>query len=393
VGVPGVTAEPLTEGLRPRDGDQRAPGPPARELLVRCVLLCLAARVVLQVIATVAVERHGGAGLDRFSAVWSAWDAPHYLRLAEVGYQPAGTPGDDPFFVVFFPGYPAAVAVAHLLVPDLVVAGLTVSFAATVAACYLLHRLVCSQTDESTADRAVLLLLAFPTAFFLFAPYTESLFLVGALGAVHAARTSRWWLAAAAGAVGSGTRIVGVAIAPALAWDAVRQPATARQRMVRLVCSGLTATGLLIYLTINQMVYDDPFHFLDVQREHWFQERVWPWVPVRDAVNALQDGTTGDLKFIMISRLIAVVVILAVLLLGVRSLTVGDQVFAWIVFLVTMSASWLLSLPRYALAIYPLFIVAAQRTADRRALVPVLGLSTCLQAWLFYRYASGRFTY
>lgn len=365
----------------------------SRDLLLRCALLCLIARIALQVVGMISVRHHDGDAWDRFNGMWSAWDAPHYLRLAEVGYQPVGTPGDDSFFVVFFPAYPALVHLVHYVITDLVLAGLTTSFLASVGACYLLHRVVCLHHDRPTADRAVLLLLAAPTAFFLFAPYTESLFLVGALGAVYAARTGRWPVAAAAGILASGTRVVGVAVAPALAATALRETGPAGAKVRRLLWCAASGGGLAVYLMINQIVYDDPLHFLDVQREHWFQERVWPWVPIRDAVNSLQDGVTGDLKFIMISRLVAAAVVVLLLLAGVRRLPLGDQLFAWIAFGITMCASWLLSLPRYALVLYPLFIIGARLTASRRVFFPSMAVCVTLQGWLFYRYASGRFTY
>ena len=379
---------PAVTGPRVMGG---APSP--RELLARCVLLCLAARVVLQAVGMVSVSRSGDSPWDRFFTLWSAWDAPHYLRLAEVGYRGEGAPGDDPLFIVFFPGYPAAVSVVHVVIRDLVLAGLTVSVAAAVAASYLLHRVVSLHSDRATADRAVALLLASPTAFFLFAPFTESLFLVGALGAVYAARTGRWPAAAAAGVLASGTRVVGVVVAPALAYQALRDPAPLAAKVRRLVWCVLSTAGVAVYLGINQMVHDDPLQFLDVQREHWFQYRVWPWVPVRDAWNGLADGASGDLKFILVSRLVAVAVIASLVVLGARRLPRGDLVFVGLAFLVTMSASWLISLPRYALALYPLFVIGAQRTSSRRVFVPVVVGCVALQGWLFSRYASGRFTY
>ncbi|GAA0613361.1 hypothetical protein GCM10009547_14070 [Sporichthya brevicatena] len=377
------------EGLR----DRTTAAPGVRELLLRCTLLCLAARTVLQVIGVVSVDRHGGDGVGNFFTLWSAWDAPHYLRLAEVGYRPEGSGGDDPLFIVFFPGYPAAVAVVHVVVRDLVLAGLTVSFAAAVAACYLLHRVTFDYAGRAAADRAVLLLLASPTAFFLFAPYTESLFLVGALGAAHALRSGRWPLAAAAGALATGTRVVGVAVPAAMAFRALRAGGPPGVRWRRLAWSATGGAGLLVYLSINQIVHGSPFHFLDVQREHWHQERVWPWVPISDAVEGLTTEGNGYLQFVLVSRLVAAAVVVLLLALGARALRADDLLYTVVAFGITMSAAWLISLPRYALVLWPLFVVLALRTSSRRVLAPVLAGSVLVQGWLFYRYAGGQFTY
>ncbi len=52
----------------------------------------------------------------------------------------------------------------------------------------------CSSSGERAATAAVWLLATFPTAFFLTAVYSESLFLALCVGSVYAARTDRWWL-------------------------------------------------------------------------------------------------------------------------------------------------------------------------------------------------------
>ena len=58
-----------------------------------------------------------------------------------------------------------------------------------------------------------------------------------------------------------------------------------------------------------------------------------------------------------------------------------------------LSSVWLLSLPRYVLVLYPLFIVGAQLTARRRVFVPVVGVCVVVQAWWFWRYAGGRWAF
>lgn len=187
----------------------------------------------------------------------------------------------------------------------------------------------------------MILLLAAPTAYFLSAPYPEALVLCAVLAAVHAARTGRWARAGIAGA----SRVVGFALCP--------------------------------LLVLNQVGYGTPLQFVHVQKDRWNQGLAWPWVPIRDALNALDDGVDGDLRFIMWTRLATIAVRAPLLFSAWRRLPKADLAYAWVAFLLVMSSVWLLSLPRSVLVLYPLFIVGAQLTERRRVFVPVVGVCAC----------------
>jgi hypothetical protein len=112
----------------------------------------------------------------RLFGVWQRWDACWYLRIAQFGYEP-GEPG-----TAFFPLYPMAIRVlGPWLFGNLTLAALAVSGIAYVAAMAILHAMVTRDVDRETAERSMLYLSVFPTAFFLFAPFTESTFLALAL--------------------------------------------------------------------------------------------------------------------------------------------------------------------------------------------------------------------
>jgi hypothetical protein len=368
--------------------------PSDRRLLVQFALCALGVRIVLQVIGMLSIRSHGGDARDQFVDLWSRWDASSYLRVADVGYQPDGTPGDDHFFVGFFPGFPVAIRVLHYLTGDYLVAGLLVSYVASVGACWFLYKLVRLSHDHATAWRAVILLLAFPTAYFLSAPYAEALFLCAVLAAVYAARTSQWSTAGIAGAVASGTRVVGFALWPLLALEAIRRSTGARERVANLAWCSVAGAGLGAFLIVNQVVYGTPFQFIKVQKEHWNQGLAWPWQTVEDAWRALDSGSVeGDLHFIMWTRLAAFAVVLPLLVLSVRRLPLGDVAYAWIAFVFVMSSVWLLSLPRYVLVLYPMYILGAQLTARRRVFIPVVAGCAYLQAWWFWRYVGGRWAF
>lgn len=322
--------------------------------------------------------------------MWSHWDPAHYLRIADVGYRSSG---EDALFIVFFPLFPLLVATAGFFVRNLVVAAVLVTTASSIASGWLLYRLVRLDRPEAEARGAVVLLFAFPTAYALFAPYSEAVFLTCVLASVYAARTGRWWLAGLAGLGATATRMVGLALVPALLVEAfVVQGRGGAARKLGAIC--LVPLGFLAYLGINAAVHGDPLHFLEVQDEHWFQHAVAPWVPVTDALAAI-DGMTWDVETFLVhpARLVALAFAFLVLAYGWRTLGWTDRVFSATTMLMVLSASWLISLPRYLLAIYPLFTTLGRLGRNRWALGFAAAVGFALQLFLFARFSRGMWAF
>ncbi|MDQ2668905.1 MAG: hypothetical protein M3Z05_23345, partial [Gemmatimonadota bacterium] len=301
-----------------------------RSLLGRIALLCAGIRIALEAIGLGSLAAHDQPVWTNALELWNRWDAPHYLRLAEVGYVQSSPPpnADDPFFIVFFPFFPLAVHIVAFVLQDILLSALVVSFAASVGAGYFLFRLVALDTDEATAWRAVLLLFSFPTAYFLAAPFSEALFLFAVLASVYAARTGTWAGAGIAGALATGTRVVGIALAPALLAEVFARRAGVGDRVRRLAWISLSGAGLLTYLAINQIVYGNPLWFLEVQRTHWSNQAAAPWQPVKEAIMALVAGGNGStFTFIYGGRVAGALVAFPLLVLAIRRLRLGDVLY------------------------------------------------------------------
>lgn len=323
--------------------------------------------------------------------MWFHWDPGHYLRIADVGYRSSG---EDALFIVFFPMFPLVVAAAGFVLRNLVVASLVVTTAASVASGLLLYKLVRLDAPERVARGAVVLLFAFPTAYALFAPYSESVFLAAVLGSVYAARTGRWWLAGLAGMAAAATRIVGLALVPALLVEAFVMQRDRGSRGAKVASIALVPLGFVAYLGINQVVHGDPLHFLGVQRDHWFQQAVPPWRPVTDAIEAMRGAElTMETFLVHPARLLAIAFALVVLAAGWRSLRATDRVFSAVTMLMVLSASWLISLPRYLLAVYPLFTTLGALGRRRGLVWAAAAACFVLQLLLFSRFARGMWAF
>jgi mannosyltransferase PIG-V len=394
--IPLEAGEIRRSDLDDQRSAQRAALPCARSLLWRLVLLCVGVRVGLEAIGLAALAFYDHPVWTNALDLWNRWDAQHFLRLAEVGYVQSSPPpnADDPLYIVFFPFFPLAVHVVSLVVMNLVLSALVVSFAASVGAGYFLFRLVALDADEAAAWRAVILLFSFPTAYYLAAPFSEALFLFAVLASVYAARTGRWAEAGVAGALATGTRVTGIALAPALLVEVFARKAGVRERIRTLAWISVAAAGLLIYLAINLIVHGDPLYFLEVQRTHWFQQAVPPWEPVQVAIEALLAGGNDFVTtFMYAGRFAGVLVALPLLVFAVGRLRLPDVLYGWTSFVLILSAAWLISLPRYLLVVYPLFVIGARLSRSPRVFVPFVLAGAALQAWLMWRFGSGQWTF
>ena len=98
---------------------------------------------------------------------------------------------------------------------------------ALLGASILLYRLAEDEFGATVADRSVWYLLIFPASFFGSAIYSESLFLLGAVGALYFARRGSWPVAALFGFCAGFSRLIGVVVAPMLATAVVARFAEA----------------------------------------------------------------------------------------------------------------------------------------------------------------------
>lgn len=194
--------------------------PPARRRVSPAVAGALSiwfgSRLAVAVLAflTAWLVRDGaGREVSSFVELWNRWDAGQYEKIAEFGYfSPEYTDRTE----AFFPGMPAAMRLVNVVVPDLYACGLVVSLVAGAFASVGLWRLGEAEGGPVAARRALLYLVLFPYSVFLFAGYSEALFLAFALNAWVAARQHRWWLAGLLGAGASTTRITGICLGAGL---------------------------------------------------------------------------------------------------------------------------------------------------------------------------------
>jgi hypothetical protein len=188
---------------------------PWRSLLGLWLLTRLATLLVAAVAAQVGVHQSGwlapefGPALD----VWHKGDVRIYLDIAARGYTPGYLSNAG-----WCPGFPLLTRLLSFG-PNLMLNGLMATNLALLLALGSCWKVLRLDNSERISWRSLLLLLAFPSAFFFCAPQSESLYLAASAGAFWAARQRRWALAGVLGAVAVSTRIMGLCLVPALLWE------------------------------------------------------------------------------------------------------------------------------------------------------------------------------
>lgn len=150
-------------------------------------------------------------------APWERWDAVWYARIAAEGYRA----GDGT--TQFYPLYPLlAMPLVRIGLSPMVALSL-VSLAAGFVAIILFERLARQEMDPDRARRATLAFMLFPTAFVLFAPYSEGIFLTAATGCFLALRQKRLDLAGVLAGLAALTRPQGLFLLLPMAWALMRE--------------------------------------------------------------------------------------------------------------------------------------------------------------------------
>jgi hypothetical protein len=334
------------------------------------------------------VAHEDGWGID----VWGRWDSGWFLQIAKHGYIDPGRS------TAFFPLYPLLVkGLGWFLLGHYLLAGVIVSLVTSAAAFVLLWRLAGMLAGEDGARRTLLYLAVFPTTLFLIAVYSESLYLLLTVAAFLFAIRGEWARAGVATGLATLTRVSGVMLLPALAVLAWR----ASNRLGALARLAIAVPIIALWPLYLGLKYHRPFVFLTAQRAGWdrhlssagpfggaWDGLVAGWRGVRQLV-----AGSGHNYFPDIDHSAMYGAGLNLEQLGYAVLLAGLGVYAWralgaaygIFVLASLAlplsdpvpSSPLLSMPRFALGVFPVFValgVLGSRPRVNTALVSVFAL-------------------
>lgn len=321
--------------------------------------------------------------LARFDGVW-------YLSIVRAGYEDSMSRATN---IVFFPLYPLLVRAATATGMDAATAGIVLSNLFLVLGVLLLARLIDLELGAGPARRAAIYLLVFPTSFFFSAVYTESLFLVLTVAAFLAARRRRWWLAGCAGGLAAATRLPGVALVVPLAFEYLQQ-AKFQLRRVRLDALALAVipVGLAVFAWYCASSFGDPLAFLHNQTLwHGRPTHAVPGLGLMIGVAKAILRPDPSIHPFPLNLLYVASAVLAVgcIVLSFFVLRPAYGIWGLVVLFISTGHGRIDSLPRYVLALLPMFAVLGLVGHRRGAHWVIVSASVCLLAVFTVMFVNG----
>ncbi len=369
------------------------------DFLRRCVSIWVLTRIVT-------VGAGSGMALVMGKSVaypWQTWDAGWFLHIAHHGYYADLGHSQTPAFYPLYPGLlwlGGAAFAGH----D-VLAGVVIAFPLTLAAFVLLYVLARDLVGEpSAAQRAVAYLAIFPYAFILQALYSEATFLACAIAAFVAAERKRFLAAGVLAGAAMLARPPGIAVLAGLAVLALSNPAR-RAALVRL------SVALPIFCVFPLVLFlqgRSPVGFLTAEHGWRSYSAHDPLGTLLAPFQSVYDGAhaawTGAAELVSGSRLSPftihdvtafVVLVVFVVLSAAAWKRLGAPYGVYcavslaIPLVVRPAAAPLLSLQRFALVLFPCFIVLGTLPLPRYAYRAVLALSCIGLVGLLYLWNRG----
>jgi Gpi18-like mannosyltransferase len=302
------------------------------------------------------------------------WDAGWYLQIVTDGYRYAA--GDTVAVqqnIVFFPAYPMLMRlVGRLLGGDMtgyVAAGMIISLASFFGALVYLYAFARDRYGDDAARGAVWLLAAYPFAIFFGALYTESLFLLGTIGAFYHCSRQQFGRAALWGLLVGLTRLNGSLLVLPLGVLALSTVAP-QSRMKALAAAAAPAAGLAIYGLFIWRLTGDPLAFAKGQMA-WGRSYQGLGTLVSNQYSILANaglsgyvGTPGYDVLNAIGALFAIAAIWPV----TRTLGLAYGLFMAVNILPALANGGLLSAGRFSSVLFPAFVwLATAVPASQRA--------------------------
>jgi hypothetical protein len=326
----------------------------------------------------------------------SRFDARWYLQIAGTGYayDPAAPP-DVQQNIVFFPAFPMAVRVVAMLGGGgplaLTIAGTLLSLAAFGAALVYLRAFAVDLGYRDEADAALWLIAFYPFALFFGAIYTESFFLLAAVGACFHLRRGDYGFAAAWGLVAGLTRPNGFLVAALLAGLAIRHLASSRgDRRLPALAMAVAApvAGVVAYSAVLWLRAGDPLVWA---RGHaaWGRSYQGLWALVADRYRMIANGgVEAYLAALPHDALNALGALFALATAWPVARAIGPEYALWMLLniLPPLAAGGLISAGRFSAVLFPAFVwlAGATRGRHRAAWIGAFAALQALCAAMFY---------
>lgn len=279
------------------------------------------------------------------------WDSFWYLDIAQNGYSFKGT--EKLSNIVFFPIYPFLIRTTSFLAGgNFVLAGWILSCLFLLLALFYFFKLVKEFHPEVNPYSPLILLLIFPTAFFLNAVYTESLFLFLSLATFYYGLKKRFLWSGIFGLLASLTRVTGVLLFIPLIWEYLKNyNFNLRQSLnLKVLPLFLIPLGTLTFFFYHYLKFGDFLLFFKVQ--NW-----WGRAFTLNKDHFLLFSNPAKVNFLL--DIFFTIFILIVVYLVFKNLRISYGLYMLATIAMILSTGTLMSFGRYVLVLFPIYILGS----------------------------------
>ena len=186
------------------------------------------------------------------------------------------------------------------------------------------------------------------------------------------------------------SRIAGLLLLPVLLVEYLHQKGW-RPNKIRpnIVWAFLALAGFLIYLALNAQVTGDPFTFLTIQREHW-SNTFDPFTGLTQAYSWAVNATYPENITIGIAPIgFGIFGLIMVAIASWRRMRPIYVVYLFLSWGLAVSTSWWISVPRYVMAMFPMFMLLGLLSKRKAVTIAITLVSGVLLVYFTVFFALG----
>lgn len=275
------------------------------------------------------------------------WDSFWYLKITDRGYE--YKPGDMSS-IAFFPLYPSLIwTTSQVPLINQSLAGWIISVVALGVGLVFLYKLVKEFHPEINPLEPVIFLLIFPTAFFLTSTYTESLFLALSIIFFYYLFKKQFLLAGLFLSLASVCRLNGLFLFIPLIFEYFKVFGLKRFFNKNIFCFLIAPTGILSFMFYQYLKFQEPLAFLKSQME-WGRKFTFNSEHFQLVSSASYSNLSTDIFFFVLT------LIAGIMLFRIRA---AYGLYVLFTALIAISTGTLMSIGRFALILFPIFILIA----------------------------------
>lgn len=275
------------------------------------------------------------------------WDGRHFLDIAKYGYI-------QNIQYAFFPLYPLLInLLSKILLDNYLISGLLINIFSSLGIIYYFLKLL---NTKPSSLKILLSFLLFPTSFYLISIYSEATFLLFTLMSFFYTKNKNYYLGALFASLSSITRVTGVAVILFLFYEIYKSKKSVKEKIALILISMSCFILYCIYMFINT---GNPFYFL-ISEITWDRVVTIPGFNILAVIDFIVRNGVKPESFTIMFDLLFTVFGLGLGIKVLKNLKPEYSLYTWISLILPLTTALLLSMPRFILVIFPLFIVMSQ---------------------------------